>query len=285
MLSFTSPSRWRTTVPSPSTASTPSTWARMRAVAHDAEAAGVGGHHAADRRAVAGARGRRRTPSRPRRRGPAARRASTPGAGGDLAGEGVDRRRGGRAGAATARRRPRRRAPRRRPARCCRPAARRRRPRRAPRQHGGHLVGRAGRTTAGGAGPRSARPVDLVAGADVGVGEDVLGADDGRQRREVRGRAGQRAARARPSMDTASSSSSSVMVRGGMSRSTFSRGPHVSTSMPSSKQGAAPRRPCRRRQLDADHQPDAADLEHAGTRAAAAPSRATNHSPSRAARS
>ena len=58
--------------------------------------------------------------------------------------------------------------------------------------------------------------------------------------------------------------SASVMVSGGMSRTTFSPGPHVSTMRPSSRQRACTAAAVgRRRELDADHEPDAADVEHA----------------------
>ena len=132
------------------------------AVAQHADAAGVGGHHAADRRAVprgevdaerpAGGVGvgvQRGEGRRRRRRSPARR------------GRRRARSRSSRRSDSTTAPSPRRRARRRRRARCCRPAARWPRRAGAPRHDGGHLVDvEPGRTTAAarrGSG-RSSRP-------------------------------------------------------------------------------------------------------------------------------
>ncbi len=127
MLSLTRPLRRDTTRPSASTASTPTTWARMAPYRMHVEAAGVGGDHAADGGAVPGGQIDREGQARPRLAAvlqPGQRHA---GPGGHLGGDRVDRveagqphraaarpRDGGPLGAAVARRR--------RPARCCRPA-------------------------------------------------------------------------------------------------------------------------------------------------------------------
>ena len=78
----------------------------------------------------------------------------------------------------------------------------------------------AGRTTARRRAAEPPGPVDLVAGAHVGVGQDVR-----RRRRWRRAPAQQWAARARSSMARPRSSSSSVIVSGGMRRSTLSSRP------------------------------------------------------------
>ena len=89
MLSFSSPPRWETTVPSASTPQAQHLVAVI-AVAQEVETARVRGDHAADGRRLAGAEVDAVAPARP----PAACRESVegdPGARGDLAGHRVDR--------------------------------------------------------------------------------------------------------------------------------------------------------------------------------------------------
>ena len=219
--------------PSASTASTPSTWRAHRAPAHDLEAAGVGGHQATDGRGVASPEVDAECPARRAGRG-VERGQRDAGCRRHLARGVVDRTDGVEPA--------QRQHDRHRPAGTPPPT----RPVLppwgttatsslvAPSQDRGHLVDRAGPHDGRGPPDEAPGPVLLVACSQVGVDQHVTSADDGGEISQVSqdGQAQVWATRARSSIARASSASSSVIVSGGMRRSTFSAGPQVEHDHP-----------------------------------------------------